>query len=532
MKKSLFSILMLLSVLFVASCSSDDDDFVEATLEVSTAQVTLSNSSMDQTVAITTNQTKWIATSPAEGDWLMLEQQGNNLVVRAMENLLVEERVSYILVMAGGAAEKVMVKQSAADIVLEASPGEINVPNTGGKYFVDITSNSANWTIEKESNVDWVIVKQFAGADIAELTVLKNESGAERTLKLFAKSGSKLEEIIINQAGGGGSSKFLMPLLKHKPTQFDILDYEKENGSYLLSFEAAMPSWGYYEDMYDFAVKSSVFYSTTYEIDVRDGMLKEINMWSVQNAKDILSAEYKEFLEAHGFEIESGETGFTGVNSEKLFAITAITDVDADLGRVTFVRYSEQDKDYPTFDAFPFDRFAWLNNSAWNSTAIVAEEESDGNTILSQDAEMIDVLIKEASHPLYERLFFMENDLATEFITVWNDPNVGAWSPDEAGQTWKLTTEFLALMEDAGFVFYMESQGSDFYFNAEKELMVVPRGVRFTDILDGEPVFSMNYFNYVETAAVTMLDKDARNKIAKDLVKKLNRLDTKLKIIR
>ena len=94
MKKSLFSILMLLSVLFVASCSSDDDDFVEATLEVSTAQVTLSNSSMDQTVAITTNQTKWIATSPAEGDWLMLEQQGNNLVVRAMDDMLVEERGS------------------------------------------------------------------------------------------------------------------------------------------------------------------------------------------------------------------------------------------------------------------------------------------------------------------------------------------------------------------------------------------------------------------------------------------------------
>ena len=67
MKKSLFSILMLLSVLFVASCS-DDNDYVEPTLEVSTTQVTLTSGSMDQTIAITTNQTKWIATSPAEGE--------------------------------------------------------------------------------------------------------------------------------------------------------------------------------------------------------------------------------------------------------------------------------------------------------------------------------------------------------------------------------------------------------------------------------------------------------------------------------
>lgn len=530
MKKNFFSILMLLSVLFVASCS-DDNDYVEPTLDVSTPQITLSNSSMDETIAITTNQTKWIATSPAEGEWLMLEQQGNNLVVRAMENLLVEERVSYIFISAGGAAEKVMVKQSAADIVLEASPGEINVPNTGGQYFVDITSNSANWTIEKETDADWVIVKQYSGADIAELTVLKNETGAERTLKLFAKSGSKLEEVIINQAGGG-SSKFLLPLLKHQPSKIDILDYEKANGSYLLSFEAALPSWGYYEEIYDFAVNSSVFYSTTYEIDVRDGMVIEINMWSEQNAKDILSAEYKEFLEANGFEIESSETGFTGVNADMLFAVQAITDVEADLGRVTFAPYSEQDQEYPTFDTFPFDRSPWLNNPAWTADLIVAEEEADGGTILSQDAEMIDVLISEEMHPLYERLFFLENNLTTEFITIWNDPYVGAWPQDEAGTSWMLTNEFLALLESSGFVFYMENEGSEFYFNAEKELMIVPRGVRFSDVLDGEPVFSMNYFNYVETASVNMLDKDSRNKIAKELTKRLNKSDSKLNIIR
>lgn len=529
MRKSLFSILMLLSVLFVASCS-DDNDYVEPTLEVSTTQVTLTSGSMDQTIAITTNQTKWIATSPAEGEWLMLEQQGSNLVVRAMENLVVEERVSYIFISAGGAAEKVMVKQSAADIVLEASPGEINVPNTGGQYFIDITSNSANWTIEKETAADWVIVKQFKGADIAELTVLPNETGEGRTLKLYAKSGPKLEEVVINQAGG--ASGFILPLLEAAPTQIEILSHEQANGGFLLAYSGPMPSWGYYDESYEFAVNSPMFYSTTYIInDYRNGMLSEVNMWSEKNAAMILSDEYIEFLEANGFAIEKTATGFSGYNSEKQFGVTAITDLDADLGRVIFEPVLEQDKDYPTFDAFPFDRAEWLNNSEWNSAAIVAQEESEGATILAQDDEMIDVLIAEDYRPLYERLFFMENDLTTEFITIWNNPNVGAWSPD-GGNTWMLTSEFEALLESSGFVFFMENQGSLFYFNAEKELMVVPRGVRFSDVLDGAPVFSMNYFNYVESASVNMLDKDARSKIGKELTKRLNRSNSKLNIIK
>ncbi|NLD24265.1 MAG: BACON domain-containing protein, partial [Bacteroidales bacterium] len=460
----------------------------------------------------------------------MLEQQGSNLVVRAMENLVVEERVSYIFISAGGAAEKVMVKQSAADIVLEASPGEINVPNTGGQYFIDITSNSANWTIEKETAADWVIVKQFKGADIAELTVHPNETGEGRTLKLYAKSGSKLEEVVINQAGG--ASGFILPLLEAAPTQIEILAHEQANGSFLLSYSGPMPSWGYYDEAYEFAVNSPMFYSTTYDIaDYRNGMITEVNMWSEKNAAMILSDEYIEFLEANGFAIEQTAAGFTGYNSESQFSITAITDLDADLGRVIFAPVLEQDQDYPTFDSFPFDRADWLNNSEWNSAAIVAEEESEGGTILSQDAEMIDVLVAEEFRPLYERLFFMENDLATEFLAVWDDANLGAWSPD-GGNTWMLTNEFEALLEGAGFVFYMENQGNLFYYLAEKELMIVPRGARYTDVLDAAPVFSMNYFNYVESASVNMLDKDTRSKIGKELTKSLNRSNSKLNIIK
>ena len=42
-----------------------------------------------------------------------------------------------------------------------------------------------------------------------------------------------------------------------------------------------MPSWGYYDEAYEFAVNSPMFYSTTYDIaDYRNGMITEVNMWS------------------------------------------------------------------------------------------------------------------------------------------------------------------------------------------------------------------------------------------------------------
>lgn len=190
-----------------------------------------------------------------------------------------------------------------------------------------------------------------------------------------------------------------------------------------------------------------------------------------------------------------------------------------------------QDKDYPTFDAFPLDRAEWLNNPAWNSAAIVAKEELDGGTILVENEYVIDVLTSEDLYPLYERVFYMNEGFTDEIMTIWNDPNVGAWTPD-GGNTWKLTNEFEALLEGAGFVFLIDVDGRDYYFNAEKELLINPRGVRFNDVLDGAPVFSINYYEFKEGEAANVQSKDARSKVVKELTKRLNKSDSKLNIIR
>ena len=131
-----------------------------------------------------------------------------------------------------------------------------------------------------------------------------------------------------------------------------------------------------------------------------------------------------------------------------------------------------------------------------------------------------------------KRFFLIEDNLTSELVAIWDDPHVGVWSPDGGGTTWKLTNEFFEIMEDAGFVYNFENDGHDFYFNAEKELMIVPRGACFFGMLDGEPVFSINYFYHSESAGAGLLNRESRNKMAKEFSEKLKRSDARLKIIR
>ena len=119
MKSRLYYLLWLFAIAPLAFISCDDDNEIEeATLEVSMDPVNFAKAGGEQTVTITTNMDKWVATSPLESTWLTLTQSGNQLSVKANENAEGVERKGYILVNAGGAAAKISVIQSAGDVTL------------------------------------------------------------------------------------------------------------------------------------------------------------------------------------------------------------------------------------------------------------------------------------------------------------------------------------------------------------------------------------------------------------------------------
>ncbi len=153
----------------------------------------------------------------------------------------------------------------------------------------------------------------------------------------------------------------------------------------------------------------------------------------------------------------------------------------------------------------PADEKVYIDLSFFHQ--LVTEFGAEGSEILLQNAYQVLVLTSEDQHPLYQRMYFLDNeaDEIDEFLTIWNDVYLGAWTPDGAGETWQLTDEFKQLLRDEGFEFFTESDGYSFYHHSGKSLMVVPRGGVFPDVADGEPVFGINFFTFSDGMNANML---------------------------
>lgn len=540
MKKSFFAttLAMIFVSLLAVACTPKDDQPEAATLSLSANTLTFDNKAQNPAapqITVTTNQAKFRATT-TDPSWLKVAEEGNGLKITAMANELGRERVADVLVFAGGLVEKVVVTQSAADVVLEVSPEEQVIPNTGKEFYVSVKSNSDRWEIEAPQ-VDWIKVQKFT-TELVKVVVEANNDEAVREYKLFAKLGNVQKEVSITQVGTG-SSTYMLPLLVAKVTNHAIIDHEAKQGNYLMSYSSALPGWGYFDESFQFACGSKVFETVIYQRDVRTNKIKDIVMYSLDN-EAVASEGFRTYLIENGFELTApSENGnYKGESAEASFAVVVAIGDATKYSTVQFIPIIKQSKPYPTFKKFPYDMWSRLNKDEWKSADIIKAEEKDGNkiekiydkkypTLLS----LIWVDIKENSDREVPtiRAYFMDNeedgtttDRASELITIWKDQTVGAWAD---GTVYYLTDEFKALMEAEGFKFFTKNQGSDLYYLESEQLMIVPRGVSFTDVLDGAPVFSINYFKYVKK-------EGSKAEIAADIQKRLDRMDAQMGIIK
>ena len=132
LKKTIVPLFLSGILLCLFSCAKEDE-FELPTLVLSENNVTFSKGADERGISVTTNQSNWIASSPQEGDWLSLMQEGNILKVKVTENKMGVERTSHIVVNANGATGKVEVRQSAADVVFDVMPTAIYLPQMGGE---------------------------------------------------------------------------------------------------------------------------------------------------------------------------------------------------------------------------------------------------------------------------------------------------------------------------------------------------------------------------------------------------------------
>ena len=136
-------LLGLLALMLLLPACKSNSDVEEPTLELSTSSLTFAREASEQTLTVQTNrEDSWMATSPKEGEWLTLKQEGLTLRVIAKANTTAETRSTVIIVSAGGLQRKVLLQQRAGDPILNLSQTSVSLPVKGGRQTITYTSNA------------------------------------------------------------------------------------------------------------------------------------------------------------------------------------------------------------------------------------------------------------------------------------------------------------------------------------------------------------------------------------------------------
>lgn len=542
MKQTNYLIALAVTLLIglMTSCQPKNDDGPEeATLTLSATSVTIPNAGgQAQAITVTTNQTKWNAISNSE--WLKASVNGNTLQIEATPNEMGKDRSAQILVVAGATNEKINVIQTAADIVLEVSPDAIVVKNSGETKLVSVKSNTGAWTLDiDEAAQSWISQNVFK--DMIQLEIAPND-GEPREAKLYAKSGTIQKEITIQQAGKGNG--FHTPLFESFPTQYALLSYEKEQGSFLMGYSApspGLPSWGIEPSgaQYEFATSCEFMPSVTYEFNFEGGYLERISYVSTLSFEKFKETGYIEFVEKElGFKIDKSGEIYQGVKegTDKAGKPVKYKVLMGDAKGKAAVIFQmptppdpDQPKAMPTYANVPLD--AMLDNvltttkAGWKLDDVKKYEAANNGTFNSDNKDKEGNIIYvsydvKATLPLYHQYWFVgAEDKDWDPVKQLGqlsacgqldaDINRVFWK-DERG-TYYQTKEFKELMEKGGYEFIAKQAP---YYWYQKDNRIIGVCVQnYKNFNDGKDVVRIQaYIEKEDSSMSLMLDPKARSK--------------------
>ena len=493
-------------LLCLLSCAKEDE-FELPTLVLSENTVTFDRGVGERNISITTNQSNWVASSPQEGEWLSLVQDGNVLKVKVAENKMGAERTSYVLVNANGATAKVEVRQSAADVTLEVVPTAIYLPQMGGEKIVDVTTNSSVYEVTPSEEVSWL--KIFKHDEEIKLVAERNDTYLNREVKLYAKSGAETREITVTQSG---IQRFILPINPGMPQDaHKIMEYEVGRGSYLREYQTAMPSYGL-EETYTFITPSPVFTLIQYcssdgvapsqIICIGDGTM------AVEAAKD---KAFEKFLTDNGYVRSNSASNKEYVNEKALLSLKVyISEKPGNQGvSLTFKPIVKQVGEYKTFDKIPFyplellqkDNVKIAQVEQYEANAGSKEEERSFNEYKKTEVSQLQYTLKGTPGPsdAYSRIhLFYTTDkngktpdkLGSVQIgaLLFKDVSLGLW---KYGNKWLITNEFQKKLGEEGFSFLRSSGNTHFFVRQRDHLLIAVTRVADNNV----PVLALLY-NY------------------------------------
>lgn len=528
-KKTIIPLFICGIVLCLCSCAKEDE-FEMPTLVLSESSVSFDKGVGERTISVTTNQNSWIASSPQEGDWLSLVQDGNVLKVKVAENKMGTERTGHVLVNANGATGKIEVRQSAADVTLDVVPTAIYLPQSGGEKVVDVTTNTSAYDVVLSEDVTWL--KIIKGDEEIKLVAERNDSYLNREVKLYAKSGNQTREIVVSQSG---IQRFVLPINPGLPQDVHkIMEYELGRGSYLREYQSAMPAYGL-EEMYTFITPSPIFTLMQYSsadgitpsqiITVGDGAT------AVEAVKD---KAFAKFLADNGYVRSNSASDREYVNDKELLALKVyISEKVGNQGvNLTFTPVMKQVGDYKTFDRLPYyplellqdDNVKLAQVEKYEQDAGSKEEERSFNENKNTEVSQLQYTLKansDASAPYGRIHIFYTTDkdgkspakLGSVQIgaLLFKDTSLGLW---KYGNKWVVTNEFKKKLGDEGFS-YLRSAGNTHYFVRERDHLLIA----VLSVVDNNvPVLALlyNYDASVQGAGTKALK--AQNKMVSNFV--------------
>lgn len=457
MKKYLFSVFALFTMICLALTSCTKDDVEESTLALSTNACEFTNAAGDQSVAVTTNEEKWNAISNVE--WVHAEAFGSTLTVKVDANESTKDRSAEILVIAGTASEKIEVRQSASDIAIIAVPEKLDVTQYDASYILDIKANSENWSAQ--SDVDWITAnaKTFKGEVV--VNVQRNPAKEDRMGNiLLSYNGNVVKKLAVHQVG---MTYYILPMMKPFATVKELRSFELDRRSLQLP-----------EDLFG----GTVVYET--DSPVYNKIIYTLTDESVKAVKGItMYATSRESLEAaDGAAKLLVENGFTKQDEN-----TYTKETDAELIGAKFVYGDEnklvitydpkQTKPQPTFDNFPYGNVEF-------GKATVKDIEEYEKTLHG-------VFNQKFSFSGYDTYYYFGDKVtcfsrAYAFAIPKNEGEVQTLSYSiifytdldkffyKVHNMYNLTNEFKQLLQDEGFELKEVFSGTPIYANKKKNI--------------------------------------------------------------
>lgn len=504
LKKTLYSLMLGGILLCLFSCAKEDE-FEMPTLVLSENSITFDKGVSERNISVTTNQASWIASSPQEGDWLSLVQDGNVLKVKATENKMGSERTSYVLVNANGASGKIAVTQSAADVTLDVAPDAIYLPQTGGEKTIDITTNSSVYDVTTSEEVSWL--KIVKGEEEIKLIAERNDTYQKREVKLYAKSGSVIREIVVSQSG---IQRYILPIYPGVPQdEHKIMDFELGRGSFLREYQTAMPAYGL-EETYTFITPSPIF--TLIQYCSSDGVTPSqiISIGDGRKAVDAVKDKaFDKFLTDNGYVRSNSQSDREYTNDKELLSLKVyISEKENNEGvNLTFTPIMKQIGEYKTFSKLPYypltllqkDNVKLAQVEDYEQKAGSTEEERSTNEYKTSEISQIQYKLKASTDPTaaYGRIHIFyttdKNGDAPDNLgsvqigaLLFKETSLGVW---KYGNKWVATKEIKKLLGEEGFSF-LRTSGNNHFFVRESDHLVID----ITCVLDNNtPVLALLY---------------------------------------